>query len=166
LDLTIFKGQRWKSNQKLDIKSYQKPENKGLYLPYSTFYTFSCKKAVITGELQRLTRNSSSYENFLDSRNIFFKHLLNRGYPLNFIKECNNRINYEKRSEYLMKKGKKDKNFIIFSAHYEPTAISYKIKETIEANWSTLGVFGKTFKPIVAWKKSNSLKDMLVRAKL
>jgi len=67
LELTIFKGERWIN----DLKVYQKPLNKFLYLPFSSFYTKSCKTALITGELRRFIRNSSSITDYLETKKLF-----------------------------------------------------------------------------------------------
>jgi len=85
LILTLYKGERWDKEKIFDLKTYQKPMNKGLYLPFSSFYTKACKKALVTGELRRFVRNSSKYLNYLDTRNLFFKQIHKRGYPMDFI---------------------------------------------------------------------------------
>jgi len=75
------------------------------------------------------------------------------------------KIQYKKRQEYLTSSKKKENNLIIFSTTYEPTAIDYNIKEIIEKHWDTLGNLSSHFKPMIAWKKGRTVKDILVKAR-
>jgi len=103
--------------------------------------------------------------NYLDTRNTFFKQIYKRGYSINFLTECDKRIQYKKRDEYLKTKEKKDNNLIIFSTTFEPTALSFGVKEIIQKHWDTLGNLSSHFRPMIAWKKGRSLKDLLVKAR-
>ena len=56
LDLTLFFGEKWRIQQKVDIKPYTKPTNTGLYTHYATYKPEFTKNSWITGESIRLLR--------------------------------------------------------------------------------------------------------------
>ncbi|CAI5999285.1 unnamed protein product [Closterium sp. NIES-65] len=47
LDLTVFKGQRFQSSGTLDMKLFQKPMNRYLYLPFKSYHTRATKLGFI-----------------------------------------------------------------------------------------------------------------------
>ncbi|CAI7764815.1 unnamed protein product [Closterium sp. NIES-54] len=85
LDLSVFKGQRFQSSGTLDMKLFQKPMNRYLYLPFKSYHTRATKLGFIRSELQRFLLRSSSRPDFLNSRALFFARLRARGYPEKFL---------------------------------------------------------------------------------
>ena len=59
LDLTIYKGPRFKEKCLLDIKTYFKPTNSFQYLHYSTCHPRTTLKGIIKGETIRFLRSMS-----------------------------------------------------------------------------------------------------------
>lgn len=78
LDLTLYKGQRYKTTHLLDIKPYFKPTNKFQYLEYTSAHPKGIFTSLVKGELTRLLRASSSKETYL---NQICKAFRERGYP-------------------------------------------------------------------------------------
>ena len=91
LDITIFKGQRFLENNILDIKTFQKPINKYLYIPQSSFHSSSIKKGFISSELRRYRLNCSNHNDFLNIKNLFFQRLLKREYSALFLNKIFNK---------------------------------------------------------------------------
>jgi hypothetical protein len=60
LDLTIFKGERFKQKRLLDTRCYQKPMNIYLFMPFNSEHTTACKISIVHGELRRYIKRSSS----------------------------------------------------------------------------------------------------------
>ncbi|CAI7822051.1 unnamed protein product [Closterium sp. NIES-54] len=54
LDMVIFKGPRFAEKGILDLRVFQKPMNRYLYLPFSSFHPRHCKIGYIKAELKRL----------------------------------------------------------------------------------------------------------------
>ena len=101
LDLTIYKGKRFRREGRLDIKIFQKPMNKYLYLPFSTEHPVHCLKSFVTTELQRYIKASSDKSAYLTIANLFYKRLLNREFPADALSEWFSTVDYKKRNLYL-----------------------------------------------------------------
>jgi hypothetical protein len=65
LDLTIFKGKRFKEKRLLDTRCYQKPMNRYLFMPFSSEHTTACKISIVHGELRRYIKRSSARDDFI-----------------------------------------------------------------------------------------------------
>lgn len=97
LDITIYKGNRFQSSGVLDLKTFSKPMNKFLYIPYLSLHTTKTLKGFIKTEFMRLLRNSSNERVFLRSALEFVHNLRARGYPCHFIRNVWLNINYNQR---------------------------------------------------------------------
>lgn len=82
LDVTFYH-----SNLQIEFKTFQKPVNKYLYLPYFSNHPPSTIRGFIIGELIRYSRTNSQYQNELAIRDLFFKRLLVRGYPKSYLRD-------------------------------------------------------------------------------
>jgi hypothetical protein len=85
LDLVVSKNNRFKNTQILDINLYQKPANKYLYLPMTSFHKHSTYISFITAELKRYRINCSCDTQYNTIKINFFQRLLTRGYPKSFL---------------------------------------------------------------------------------
>ena len=103
LDLTIYKGNRFMREGKLDLKIYQKPLNKYLYLPFNTDHPTHCKKSFVTSELRRYVKGSSDHSVYTTVSTLFYSRLLKRGYPDDIICEWFQTVQYSNRMNYLFK---------------------------------------------------------------
>ena len=57
-DITVYKGENYARESKLDIKPYFKPTNKFQYLQYSSAHPKSTFSSIIKGKLTRLLRTA------------------------------------------------------------------------------------------------------------
>lgn len=101
LDLEIFKGRRYRSESRLDLKVYFKPTNKLLYLPAKSHHPQAHKLGIIKGEAIRCMRNCSDKVEWLKAMHVIFKGLLARGYSPNAISSQWKLIRYEDREKYI-----------------------------------------------------------------
>jgi hypothetical protein len=85
LDLTVSKGERFTQTQTLDINLFQKPFNKYLYLPLTSYHRITTFTSFITSELTRYRISCSNNNNYNTIKLQFFERLLSRGYDINFI---------------------------------------------------------------------------------
>ena len=85
LDLCLFKGRLYNNNKHLDIKLYQKPLNKNLYLPPHSFHTSHMFKGFILSNFNRIRFKCTNDNDFYYISTQFIAHLYNRGYQYNAI---------------------------------------------------------------------------------
>lgn len=102
LDLHIHKGDRFHTDGRFDLRVHQKKMNLYLYIPYLSMHTDAAKRSFIQTELMRYIRNSSSRQDYLDLRQLFFRRLLDRGYPRDFLAPVFTSIRYADRSLMLI----------------------------------------------------------------
>ena len=172
LDLTISKSSRFKAEGRLDIDIHQKHFNKCAYLPWSSFHTFSSKKAWINAELQRGVRNCSDKAKFLKYAKKFADRLTARNYPITVIKNAFAKVQYEQRETLIFGKSKRNEKSslnqfdkpTIMVTRYNPTAKNISIQATLREDWPKVNQymgFGWQTEPIVGFKKSISLLSSL-----
>ena len=101
LDMLIFKDPE--NHTKLITKPYQKPLNRYLYIPFTSYHPTHAKKSFIKAELIRYVRLSSKLSDFLAIRKKFFDRLQNRGYTCGFLRDTFAEVSYESREKYLSK---------------------------------------------------------------
>ena len=95
---------------------FQKPLNRYLYIPFTSYHPIHAKRSFIEAELIRYVRLSSKLSDFLDISKKFFIRLQNRGYPKQFILDIFSKVHYGSRWKYLAKMSveSKDKSHMRF----------------------------------------------------
>ena len=101
LDVKIYKGERFKHSNILDIAPYSKPCHKFNYLHFSSCHPRHIFHGIIIGESKRMLRNSSDFHTYDKAITELIGHFLNRGYPYKFIKKHLKNINFSMRQELL-----------------------------------------------------------------
>ena len=101
LDLHIYKGDRFYSEGRLDIKPFFKKTNMMLFLPYCSGHPRHMKKGIARGEAIRLLRASTDKAAWLMACQHVFKGLLARGYPPGVIAATWKKIRWEDRPMFL-----------------------------------------------------------------
>ena len=101
LDLTIYKGPDHYRRHKLDIKTYQKPQNLYQYLEFSSAHPQSVFKSLVLGECIRFVRSNTRPETFAATTMTFQKRLQERRYPKKFIGKILSRVKFSNRQNYL-----------------------------------------------------------------
>lgn len=101
LDVTLYKGIRYRVEQRLDIKPYAKAMNRYLYIPEHSYHPTSAKSGFIKGNLIRLICNSSDEIAYLNEKRFFFDRLFERGYNQNFVYDITSSVSFASRHVYL-----------------------------------------------------------------
>ena len=104
LDTTVYKGDRFKTQGILDIKTHIKKTNKQLYIHKESYHPKSVKQAIIKGETKRYLRTNSNKATFNNMKLKLIHKLKQRGYKTKEIIEETNKANFEQRGDSL--KGK------------------------------------------------------------
>ena len=81
LDVTLYKGDRFKNSGILDIRPYFKQTNQMNYLHYSSSHPPSVFKGIVVGECTRFIRNSSDQVTYTQTIQKLKEALKLRGYP-------------------------------------------------------------------------------------
>jgi hypothetical protein len=101
MDLQIYKGERWAKEGRLDVRVFQKPVNRYLYLPPSSCHPPHVFRAWIRAELIRYIRNTSSRSEYVKIKMQFFVRLLHRGYTLGLLVPVMKSVRYDQRDSLL-----------------------------------------------------------------
>lgn len=101
LDLDVYKGQRFRDENLVDIKVHFKKTNQFLYLPALSNHPGSHKTGVVKGEAIRCLRNTSDKANWLRALRLVFNGLRARGYNPSVIKRKWREVRYEDREKYV-----------------------------------------------------------------
>ena len=99
LDTCVYKGERFKKENILDVRSHFKPTETFQYTHYSSCHPAGVSTGFIKGEALRLLRTNSSKttfeENICNSR----VHLRMRGYPRHLVYDILSEVKFTKGSE-------------------------------------------------------------------
>ncbi len=171
LDLVLYKGTRFKETGILDIKCHTKKTETGQFLHRTSSHPRSVFKGFLRGEIMRYARNNNNMDTFREKKEFFMQKLTNRGYTESELLDADLSINLGDRSTYIQEKPKSLEIPLVFKTTYFPHMSGKHIKNAIMKHWHMIGdhdhlktIFPKP--PIVAYSRTNSLRDTLVRAKL
>jgi hypothetical protein len=96
LDITIFKGPRLGILNILDIKTFQKPQNKYLYIPPTSYHDSRVFSNLIASELKRYCITCSVTSDFTAIKQLFFERLIQRGYSRELIAASSDYIIFDR----------------------------------------------------------------------
>jgi hypothetical protein len=169
LDTVIFKGERFKNESILDIRTHYKPTETFQFTHFTSSHPPGVKRGFIKGEALRLLRTNSSKAAFEDSISNFKSRLISRGYPEKMIQKTLSEVNFNNRQSALQQKTKSNKQILPFVTTYHPSVRN--LKNILMLNWDLIQnqpLLNSIFKdpPIISYKRGKSLKDTLVRAKI
>lgn len=160
LDLTLYKGKRFREEGILDIKPFFKTTNRFQYLHFSSSHPRATKKGNVKGETTRLLRASSDQTTFHRMKNKLHGHFKDRGYPPDLIKSAMEQVHFIKRSELLSDQPKeKVKQPVPFVATYSQQMMTSDLTSALKPP-------DNIEKPRICYKKNKSVANYLVRAKL
>ena len=103
LDLTIFKGERFRSTGILDTNVYTKPTETYQYLHNMSAHPPHIFKAFIYGETLRYARNTTSGDHVQIKVNTFTEKLLKRGYNQTEIQKAISKVSHKSRPQLMTK---------------------------------------------------------------
>ena len=109
LDTTIHKGQRFYKESVLDTRTHFKPTETFQHTFFTSCHPPGVKKGFVKREALRLLRTNSSMKTFEESIIKFKKHLMERGYPQNFINNALSEVRFEQRTQALLQRNKTKK---------------------------------------------------------
>ena len=172
LDLTLYKDERFKNTQILDIKCFSKPCDTFQYLSRDSSHPNPCFSGMIKGEAIRYIRNSSSETEYRHKLDFFISKLLTRGYKKSDVLSCLADISYKRRNVYLEDVPKNPNEIpLVFCTHHFPQRSNAKIKKALLGNWHYISNNPKLSRifpcpPILALRRTQNLGERLVRAKI
>ena len=126
LDTVIYKGDRFKEQSILDIKTHFKPTETFQYTHFSSCHPPSVKIGFVKGEALRLLRTNSSKATFEENISKFKKRLRTRGYPKNLIVKILSEIKFTKRESALKQNKQSQKYILPFVTQYQPSVPNIK----------------------------------------
>ena len=164
LDITIYKGDRYRSTGILDTKPFFKPTNKFQYLEYSSAHPRNIFRSLLKGELIRLLRACSDETEYNKVKFKLYRAFKDRGYPSSLIKKVQESVPYSFRQQALGDKQNAPcpyQTFLVID--YTPDLDVRKLNTilkptTEEEEWVP--------KPCLSLRKTKDLGKILVRAKL
>ncbi len=160
LDITIFKGNRFEKEKKLDTKPHFKETNKFQYLHYDSSHPRSTFRGIVKGELTRVLRASSSLHLFKKNKQFLISMFKRRNYPDTILKAASNMLSYDDRTEKLKPSTpptqKQPPPFIVRYSDQIPTS---SIKTAIKTP------DGETV-PRICYRRNKNIADKLVRARV
>ena len=122
-------------NGRLTTRPYQKPLNRYLYLPFTSYHPSHSKKSFIKAELLRYIRLSSKKSEFLHIKEKFFVRLRNRGYPIWFLKPIFEDVDYSSRDKLLQPhKRSTHVSRVFFKTYRNPLFSGVNLKDIILSN--------------------------------
>ena len=127
------------------------------------------KEGLVKGEALRLLRTNSTKETFEENIDKFKTHLMERGYPKNFIYNTLSEVKFEGRKQALLQQNNAKKRILPFITQYHPAIPN--LKEILLSKWYFIQqqpLLNEILKdpPIISYRKGRSLQDILMRAKL
>lgn len=146
-------------NIQLEIQCevFQKPMNRYLYLPYKSCHPHAMFKGWIIAELNRYSTISSKLDSYLEVKIKFFKRLKERGYPSNLLLDlfCNHTFKPVRKPPKL-----ETRKMVPFILEFSPFFKGINFKVDLE------NIIPSYYYVIVAWKKAQTLSNLLVSANL
>ena len=179
LDVVIYKGERYRAESRFDVRTHQKKINKYVYIPYSSFHTHHNKVGWIKAELIRYIRNTSSFDEYIKIKRMFYRRLRDRGYPINFLEAAMTSVSWFDRSRMLHMSTSAPPTArapLCFISTLSPCVQHAQLRAALEENWpilltadnpekqeKLLAVMGT--RPIVGYKRPANLANILVRTR-
>ena len=179
LDIIIYKGIRFNLTRKLDTKTFFKPTNKFLYLPFNSNHPRSHKTGMIKGEAIRCLRNSSDKAHWLQALRKIYSGMMDRGFNARTIKKELKKVRFEDREKYILETTEKSylkRRMVMTNYHRDlkPTWRRLLSRNPTRAllKQRKLGVFNKTqqkfleeFPPQVVYKDFGTIGSAVISAK-
>ena len=122
----IYKGERFKSNSVLDIRTHFKPTETFQHRHFSSCRLPGVKKGFVKGEALRLLRTNSSKKLFEELIQNFKSRLRERGYSKNLVQRTLSEAQFKNRELALLQKPQESKRILLFVSQYYPAAPNLK----------------------------------------
>ncbi len=176
LDLVIYSSDTFPITGKLDVKLFQKPQNKYQYLPPFSFHNKAVYNSYIGAELNRICLNCSDATVYNANKELFRQRLIEREYTAESL--CDVFSKPRNRQQLIDKIRNKTKNKqlnnmpLTFQTTFsqESQQFKHKLKQCLKLTSDILDdphskqIFNNT-DPIICFKKSKSLGQMFTKSK-
>ena len=177
-DIEIFKGDRFSSSGRLDMRLYIKPVNQFLYLPGHSFHSTACKKAFVQAELARARLRFTSDEEFTNYCSSFRQRLVHRGYKPNILLDWFSALPVRELllSNIRAAKAKKvastaSSNPLVFKLTYTPRSLNLHLRQCLaftDSIWYDMDakyIFDESRPPILCLKRTRNLGEFVTASK-
>jgi hypothetical protein len=163
MDVEFYKGTRFQQSNKLDVRLYQKSQNKFLYLPPQSFHNKAVFPAFISSELSRYRLRCTSDADYKDVAAAFHQRLLDRGYTNEFLNPLFSQ--QPDRQQLLIRASgtnQKKEPPLVFSIPLTPRTRQHKLAECLRftddlfADPASALVFGNR-RPIICFSREKKL---------
>jgi hypothetical protein len=137
LDMTMHLGPRFLREGKLDIRLFQKPLNRYLYLPFESYHPRHARLSFIPSELKRYVLRNTEEWRFLQVRRLFYLRLRVRGYPDSVLRSLFKRVTYSLRASLLVTRVRDDNSgpTAVLVVPWSPTTEWMEISKLIHDTW-------------------------------
>lgn len=163
LDITIYKGPRYRATGMLDVKPFFKKTNKFQYLQYTSAHPTQTFSSLIKGELTRLLRVCSDEQEYDKVQQKMQETFTDRGYPKSLIRKIQQKVPFSKR-QTLLSKTKPPCPYDTFLVTEFTTDLDVKtLKSTLKLRPEEEDFVPK---PCLSLKKTKNFRKILVKAKL
>ena len=169
LDTCVYKGERFKKENILDVRSHFKPTETFQYTHYSSCHPRGVSKGFIKGKALRLLRANSSKTTFEENIRNFRLRLRMRGYPRHLVDHILSEVKFTERESALQQRQKTQNKPLPFVTQYHPSVPDLKRIFMEKWHWiENQPLLRAIYKelPFTSYRKGKSLKDILVKAKL
>ena len=171
LDLIIFKGDRFRLSNTLDVSCFTKPTETFCYLDRSSCHNPAVFKGFIKGELIRYARNSNNLESFENKKSVFTNKLVDRGYTISEINQAASEVDFQDRFKFIEEKTKDSQIPLVFKMNYLPHIQHSHVRNALLKHWDIIldqpdlnRIFPDV--PIQCYSRTKNIRDMLVKAGL
>ena len=131
LDTGVYKGERFKEESILNVRTYFKPTETFQYTHFTSCHPPGVRKGFIKGEALRLLRTNSSKATFKENITQFKRRLRDRCYPDNLVDKTLSKVKFSERMLALQNKQKAGKRVLPFVTEYRPS-VPYLKKNSYE----------------------------------
>lgn len=158
LDTTIYKGEDFFMDRKLQVKVFFKETDTHALLHKSSFHPKHTHRGLVKSQLLRFYRICSNMDNFWEATQTLFASLRKRGYSRSFLRNCckNFQIQKEKDQSQIIP--------LIIKFSTNNSIIGRSVKKNFQDKNLTQLI--PNHKLIIAYKRNKNLSDFLIRAKL
>ena len=133
LDTCVYKGERFKEECILNVRTYFKPTETFQCTHFTSCHPPGVRKGFIKGEASRFLRTNSSKATFKENITQFKRRLRDRCYPDNLVDKTLSKVKFSERMSALQNKQKAGKRVLPFVTEYRPS-VPY-LKNILMSKW-------------------------------
>ena len=126
LDTYVYKGERFKRESIVDVRTHFKPTETFQYTEFTSCHLPGVWKGFTKGEALRLLRTNSSERTFEENIRQFKRRLRARGYSGNLSERILSGVKVSKRMSALQNKQKTHQRILSFVTEYRPLCLIFR----------------------------------------